>query len=514
MRKEEVSTVKQHGISRRKFIAAISLGTTGAYLSLHQQLAQAMTMGGGMGSTGTTVIDPPPGASFYEPPLAVPDSTGTYRLTVAQSALKINGNPVTLLTYNGMYPGPTIRASSGGTLKVRMVNALPKTSATNFLGHAKNITNLHTHGLHVSPSGAGDNMARMAEPGQTLDYVYDLSMEEPGHLNFYHPHVHGTVAEQYWGGLAGPLVVNDEAGSPLGGFETHVMVLKDLTIANKLPAPYASTMDYMRGKEGNLVMVNGRINPVLSIRPGQVQRWQIVNACTARFFKLSLDRHSLYLVGTDGGLLDKPYPLSSILLAPGERIDFLVKADQAGGSFKFLSLPYDRGMSQLQQVTLLTLDYGGNFAGDSIPATINPAAVRPVMDLFALPRRQMTLSMMMGKGYINGISFAGMNQAYSISSSLGGYEVWEIINQSNMDHPFHQHVNACQVLSISGGDSGYASLYSGIPAWKDVVIVPKMGRATLLVPVKDWAGMTMFHCHIIEHEDIGMMGVWDIGGAM
>ncbi|HJV36259.1 hypothetical protein [Geomonas sp.] len=114
--------------------------------------------------------------------------------------------------------------------------------------------------------------------GQTLDYLYDLSKEEPGYLNFYHPHVHGTVAEQYWGGLAGALVMNDPAGSPLAGLESHVMVIKDLTISNGLPQAHSSTMDYMQGKEGNLVMVNGRVNPVLPIRPGQVQRWQTVNA--------------------------------------------------------------------------------------------------------------------------------------------------------------------------------------------------------------------------------------------
>jgi FtsP/CotA-like multicopper oxidase with cupredoxin domain len=118
--------------------------------------------------------------------------------------------------------------------------------------------------------------------------------------------------------------------------------------------------------------------------------------------------------------------------------------------------------------------------------------------------------MMMGRGYINGISFTDMIHSYRIESHLGMYEVWEIFNQSGMDHPFHQHVNSCRVLSISGGDSAYASLYTTIPAWKDVVIIPKMGSATLLVPVRDWDGMTMFHCHIVEHEDIGMMGAWDI----
>ena len=136
------------------------------------------------------------------------------------------------------------------------------------------------------------------------------------------------------------------------------------------------------------------------------------------------------------------------------------------------------------------------------------------MDTSMLPRRSLTLSMMQGRGYINGISFTGMDHTYQFMSHLGGWEVWDIVNQSGMDHPFHQHVNSAQVLSITGGDSAYASLYSSIPAWKDVVIVPKWGRVTMLVPVMDWPGMTMFHCHIIEHEDIGMMGVWDIMGGM
>ncbi len=131
------------------------------------------------------------------------------------------------------------------------------------------------------------------------------------------------------------------------------------------------------------------------------------------------------------------------------------------------------------------------------------------------------MSMGQGKGYINDISFEmlsdGSMNCAEIHSRLGTYEVWEIINQSGMDHPFHQHVNPCQVLSISGGDSGYASFCTKAPAWKDVVLIPKMGRAKILVPVMDYDGMSMFHCHIVEHEDIGMMGLWHImgmGGGM
>jgi FtsP/CotA-like multicopper oxidase with cupredoxin domain len=119
---------------------------------------------------------------------------------------------------------------------------------------------------------------------------------------------------------------------------------------------------------------------------------------------------------------------------------------------------------------------------------------------------------MMGGGMtatINGIAYSDTN-AFTLTSNLGEYEVWEIYNQSMMDHPFHQHVNHAQVISINGGDSAYRSLLTTAPAWKDTVIVPAMGSVKLLVPVQDFAGLTVFHCHILEHEDLGMMGLWDI----
>jgi len=115
-----------------------------------------------------------------------------------------------------------------------------------------------------------------------------------------------------------------------------------------------------------------------------------------------------------------------------------------------------------------------------------------------------------GRGLINGHDFDV--DPYTIMSDLDTYEVWEIVNQSGMDHNFHQHVNSSQILSIKGGDPGYASLYPSIPAWKDTVLIPKMGSSTMLMPVMDYDGMTMFHCHIVEHEDIGMMGMWHIMG--
>ncbi|MEW6116736.1 MAG: multicopper oxidase family protein [Nitrospirota bacterium] len=512
-------------ITRREFFKRASVAAIGGYMALKALPSHAGMMGGsggGMGGGGTSIIDPPVGELFRDPYVLPNLSQETGVVEVSLKAMRapadINGVTANLLTYNGLFPGGTIRARTSDLLRIRFHNGLPDNGALNFLGHPMYVTNLHTHGLHVTPGDNengthGDNMLVMLNPGESTIYEYDLSKHYPGTLNFYHPHIHGSVTDQMWGGMAGCLVVEDEVSS-LAPYETHIMVLKDITLAGSEPAPHTSMMQYMHGLEGDTVMVNGQVNPRLYIKAGQVQRWRIVNSCTARFFRLSLANHTMYLVGTEGGLLDKPYAVTELLVSPGERVDILVKASRSSGSYKFLSLPYSRiGNMGGQQVTLLTLTYSGR-QDQSLPASVDPAAKRVAMDTSGLPRKTMTLSMGQGAGYINGITYVDHEHCYTAMSHLGTWEVWEIINQSGMDHPFHHHTNSAQVLSITGGDAKYASLYTTTPAWKDVTIVPKWGKIELLMPVMDYEGMAMFHCHIIEHEDIGMMGMWHIMGMM
>jgi FtsP/CotA-like multicopper oxidase with cupredoxin domain len=419
----------------------------------------------------------------------------------------VNGTQANLMTYNGQFPAPTIRVHRGDLLQIHMTNDLPSTNETNYLGFQKNFTNLHTHGFHVTPQPPGDFVMYSLAHGETREHEYDTSLHRGGTLSFYHPHKHGLVAEQFWAGLVGALITEDET-PVLAGFETHLLILKDITLAGGQPAAHSSMMDYMHGKEGDTVMVNGQVNPRLTIRPGQVQRWRILNASNARFYKLSLEGHTLALVGTDGGLLDQPYPRSQILMSPGERVDVLVQAGATPGNYRLLALPYARmGMMSSAQVTLMTMTIQGAAAADSIPAIIDPTAVRVNMDTAPLPHRTFTLSMRMGRGYINGMDFDV--DPFMVMSDQETYEVWTIDNQSGMDHPFHQHVNPAQILSISGADAAYPP-YASMPAWKDVSLIPAGGSVTLLVPIKDYSGMTMFHCHILEHEDIGMMGMWNI----
>jgi FtsP/CotA-like multicopper oxidase with cupredoxin domain len=469
--------------------------------------------GGGMGGGG--VIDPPIGAAFKDPTLLANVSTtpGIFEgyLDARMAIVNVNGTLANLFTYNGLYPGPLIKVNHGDIMKIHFTNSLPQTSVTNFLGFEKNHTNIHTHGLHVSPKEPADAAHLDILPGHGYDYEYDLGKQPGGSLHFLHAHRHGLVAEQHWGGLTSTILVNDEI-PVLQGFESHVMVLKDINIVNGAPEAHSSSMDYMHGKEGSTVTINGLVNPSLAAKPGQIQRWRVLNASNARFYKLSLQGHQLNVVGTDGGLLDKPYAVSSLILSPGERVDLLVKASSTKGNYKFLSLPYSRmGMMQSAQITMLTMAVQGSKQSQTIPGIIDPAARRLNLDVTGFIKRTLVLSMGMGRGYINGMDFDVA--PYTIMSQVGmmdmpSYEVWEVVNNTNMDHPFHQHVNAAQVLSITGGDSAYTSLYTNTPAWKDVVVVPKGGSIKLLVPVMDYDGMAMFHCHILEHEDIGMMGMW------
>jgi FtsP/CotA-like multicopper oxidase with cupredoxin domain len=513
-------------VNRKKIITIAVIAET--FIMMALSAAPGSCKCGGGGSSGT-IIDPPAGLPFVNPSILTNESSASgifeATLNVARTQQTIGGKTAGLITYNASYPGPTIKVKPGDILRVHFKNNLPFTTARNYLGFEENHTNLHTHGMHVSPLPPADAAHLDIPAGGTYDYEYDLGHAYPGTLTFYHPHCHGLVAQQYWAGLIGTIITEDTVQA-LKAFKTNILVLKDFEFdANGMPTLHSSSMDYMMGKEGSMITVNGQVNPVVTMAPGEIQRWRILNASNARFYKLSMQGMQMFIIGTDGGLLDKPYGVTSLLLSPGERADFLIKATPASGSYKFLSLPYSRGGmmgggmggggmggggcgmgTASAQITLLTVKISGTSMNQAVPAAIDRAAKRFALDTSMIPHRSLVLSMSMSRGYINGQDFDV--SPFTIMSDLNTYEIWDVVNQSGMDHPFHQHTDAAQLMSVSGGDTSYPSLYTKIPAKKDVVIVPKMGSIRLLVPIMDWEGMAMFHCHILEHEDIGMMGMW------
>ena len=520
------------GLTRRELLKVGALGVAGGALTL-SGLAR---MAGDASQADAAVGIVSRGARLADlRELALVPRAGGVRegsLVVAETDVPLAGRSARLSAYNGQVPGPLIRVRSGDKLRLRVTNDLVAGGA-NGLGIPRGATNLHTHGWHVSPSDPADNTMLRLEPGDSWTYEYDLARQPAGSMGWYHPHVHGLVAEQLWAGLAGPLVV-DDPDDALDSFETHVLVLKDFGISGGNPAPYSSPMDFMLGKVGPVVTVNGQVDPRLEARPGSVQRWRLLNASTARFYRLALERHELAVIGTDGGLLDRPYAVRELLLSPGERVDVLVKVAKTHGTYRLLTLPYSRGSMMggmmgggmmgggaTPQATLLTLRSSGRSAGMSLPAIIDGAARRADPQLGASVPRRFVLGMGMGgmgmggmamQGTINGQSFdvAPLVVRSALPASGDAWELWTIDNPTGMDHPWHQHTNHAQVVSISGGDPGYAALYTRAPAWKDTVIVPGRGSVTQLVRISDWTGTAMFHCHIVEHEDIGMLGLWEI----
>jgi FtsP/CotA-like multicopper oxidase with cupredoxin domain len=498
--------------NRREFLKSMALGCAGGIvLPWACRKADSQVDGNQLGlgrSQGTAQL---PNQPFVEPQELqnVSSVPGVFEasLEVGVTAVNVAGTMVNLLTYNGQYPGPTIRIAAGDSLRIHFRNNLPPTNERNVLGFARGVTNLHTHGLHVSPAGASDNIFHHFAPGEEFTFEYDTSLHRAGNLNWYHPHVHGLVAEQIWGGLHGALVVED-AVHALEPFATRLMVLKDLSIAGSEPEPY-SISDYQTGKRGVLDLVNGVKNPVLAIRPDQIQRWRVLNASTAAYYRLSLDGHPLHLVGTDSNLLDRPYALDELLLAPGERADLLVHATEGPGDYTLRCLSYDAGCGPSTSRPLLTMSCAGPASNDQLPLMVDPNASRIGVDTRGLQQRSMTLSMHMGRATINGHDFD--TDPYTLESPVGEYEVWTIQNMSPMDHPFHQHVNPAQVMSVGGGHmNAGSSPYTSVPGLKDTINIPRMARVELLVPVRDFVGRTVFHCHIVEHEDIGMMGIWEL----
>jgi FtsP/CotA-like multicopper oxidase with cupredoxin domain len=476
----------------------------------------ALTMGGAglvgtvLGGTGLwrelnpPVLDPTRGESFTEP--EVLRSEGgllEVRLEAAVGTHEVAGRRARTMGYNGGVPGPTLWLRPGDTLRLDLVNRLEE------------VTNLHVHGLHVSPEDNGDNVFLAVDPGQTQRHEYRLPDDHAPGVYWYHPHHHGHVADQVFGGLYGAIVVEDPT-EEIQVDRERVMVVSDITLASGGALVSPSTMEQMMGREGELVLVNGQSAPRMRGRAGARERWRVVNACTSRYLALDLTGQQARVVGRDQGRLPRPGALQDVVLAPGNRLDLVV--DLREGSSEVTARPVDRGsmMGGMMgggsmfggdgPVTLARLEVG---PGDRSSRVRLPSArgVRDLRDAEVDRRRSLTFQMGMGQMMGGGdgpmsFTFDGLEfdaDRLDQQVRLGTVEEWTIGNDSRLDHPFHLHVWPMQLLEVDGQQVSE-------PLWLDVVNVPARGRVKVRVAFEDFSGKTVYHCHILDHEDRGMMG--------
>ncbi|MGX5714898.1 multicopper oxidase family protein [Arthrobacter sp. MAHUQ-56] len=430
------------------------------------------------------------------------------QLEAAPAQVRLAGRQVSALGYNGSVPGPTLRLKAGDTLKIGLANNLSQP------------TNLHVHGLHVSPEGNGDNVFIAVGPGSTFDYEYRLPEDHPPGVYWYHPHHHGMVADQIFAGLFGAIIVEDR--QPIEASTERVLVVSDTAVDGLGNISPASAMDRMAGREGDLLLVNGQSSPRFSARPGQRERWRIVNACVARYLRLRLDGQQLQLLGMDSGRFQEPRQVEELVLTPGNRADLLVTT--AAGDSVLRAFRYNRGSmggmmgqgpfgppsgptEQADGVALALFRVSGDAATPpgALPAQAAPRDLRLAT---VAAHRQINLAAGMGMGGAGMMRFTINGREFDpartdTTAAAGTVEEWTLTNSSTMDHPFHLHVWPMQVIQDNGADLS-------LPDWRDVVNVPANGRVTVRVAFADFRGRSAYHCHILDHEDLGMMGAIEV----
>jgi FtsP/CotA-like multicopper oxidase with cupredoxin domain len=398
--------------------------------------------------------------------------------------------------YNGSIPGPTLEVREGDRVIVRFRNDLPEE------------TTVHWHGMHL-PFAADGSPMHPVPPGETRNYEFTVRKGTSG-TYWYHPHPHHRTGQQVGRGLYGALIVR-AADDPLPAtLPERVLILSDnrLLADGRIdlaePHSHQGRVDAENGREGDLLFVNGQLKPVVPIRAGEVQRWRVINASAARIYRLALEGHALLHVGSDGGLFEHPREVNEITIAPAERVELLVRGVGAPGSSAMLqALPYDRYIRQLRPRDwestrdLLTLSYS---TAAPVPLVRIPQRLRavPALDTTNVSAHRLVV---MTQHLLNGRHF-DMDRV-DFSARVGATEIWDVENLVGMDHPFHLHGFQFQVIERNGVPEPYR-------AWKDVVNVPRHQRARFVVRYDEYPGMWMFHCHILDHEDHGMMGVLEV----
>lgn len=447
---------------------------------------------------------PPPRVTAVSPAVALTEPsvlanvssvphTVEVTLTAAPAQLSLlPGATTDVFAYNGTVPGPTLEVREGDRVIVHFRNNLPEP------------TTVHWHGIHLPFTSDGSPLHPVAA-GSTRDYIFTVFPGSAG-TYWYHPHPHHRTGYQVTKGLYGAMIVR-AARDPLpASLPDKVLILSDNRFlpdgSIDLPEPRSARghIDMENGREGNVLFINGQVMPTLSIRSGEVQRWRVINASAARVYRLALAGQPFLHVR----LFERPVEVKEILVASAERVELLVRGTGAPGSRIALeTLPYDRYVPQTKPAEagesreLMTLQYADE--APVAPVTV-PAFLRQVPVLredASTASRLIVLS----QGLMNGRTM-DMSRV-DVRAPLGATEIWTIENLVGMDHPFHLHGFQFQVLDRNGVPEPFRS-------WKDVVNVRKHETARFIVRYDDFRGKWMFHCHILDHEDQGMMGILEI----
>jgi FtsP/CotA-like multicopper oxidase with cupredoxin domain len=387
----------------------------------------------------------------------------------------------------GTVPGPRLEAKRGDEVIVHFQNELPEP------------TTVHWHGLRLPIKQDGSTSSQASIPAGG-SYEYRFRVEDSGTF-WFHPHVRGY--DQIERGLYAPFIVKGDEDIDVTADRTFVVDDVKLQATGEL-APDGDPLDMMVGKQGNVLLLNGKRDGTIVVESGGRQRWRFVNSANGRYFTLRLGGHPFTIIGTDGGLLPKVRTVDTLLIAPGERYEVLVTFDDPEGTRATLeTLHYDRGHELPDQgarpLAQIVVGPRNDRALRAVPQTLRTIA--PLAITASTPMKRFLLQEN-ETGAKDGPTFSINDEAWPLNQPVmvkqNEVEIWEVESPQEMDHPFHLHGMFFQVLGADGQPD--TSL-----GWKDTINVKRGTKLRFAVRYEP-LGMWMFHCHILEHAERGMMG--------
>ena len=503
------------------------------FLRMSSVMAAAVATGcGGSSNSFSPVLTDfgPPAAAMVQPPEL--RSTGgrlvtTFNISYADVTVTTPAGDRTarLRTWNGFLGGPTFRVKPGDQVTVLIQNNLPPNTdpipPDHNTPHHFNTINLHTHGLHVSPEQ--DNVLINIEPGTSYTYIYDIPDDHPPGTFWYHAHTHGKTAMHLLSGMLGLFIVEGGADNVpevrsatdldfviseinLSGLSSEPPIVEPYEVPDYvIPSPFV--------RADSFFLVNGQRQPEITVTPGRTIRLRVLNGSVRNTMPIAIDNSTLNVMSLDGITLNQVKPLSEVRLAPANRADILLQFDNPG-TYRILKKSFQNGGgAPTPEEVLATVVVDGPQQTMTLPTTLpTPAQLPTILASEITERRELVYAVsnmngpMVGNTQaanftINGKRFNPNRVDQTIP--LDAVIEWTISNTSGAWHSHHIHVNPFQVVATSTGELNGFPLTE--PVWLDTVDIPPMGSVTVRQRFPDFTGMFVLHCHVLVHEDIGMM---------
>ena len=473
-----------------------------------------------------------------------------------------------LRSFNGQYMAPTLVLTAGDTLRIKLNNKLPANvsgkSKLSYLNH-QNSTNLHFHGLHVDPKEIrpgvfGDYVVDTAEggvlPGASRQHEVKVPLDHTNGIYWYHPHLHGSSNVQVSSGMFGAIIIRDPADKFITSPDISERVIHvhkvNLNDDGKTETFYDSVTT-----QNSAFLLNGAYQPTIVMRPGEVQNWHFINTASFYPFNPVLDDHTLLAYARDGNVFDRKFkPLNRAtstqfgnqqwpgnVLYPGGRHSLVVKASDKPGIYFLRSatapssedqeeivakivveglpmttaLPLAENLPRYKDHAPITdeeLAREGGKQRNLVLAILEKTSTRlpqpiPANEGWFIPAGDGVKGFLVDKVFVSGDASPSAKLAPFQSSltatqtvALNAVEEWTINSLNDYPHPFHIHVNDSYVVKVNGE--------SVAPFWADTLPVPSKGSITFRMRFKDFSGKYVWHCHALDHEDLGMMQLVDV----